>query len=189
MDRSVLIQALYRLRWQTAWLGTPGKTGFGLLVFSAVFFIAAVLPRHVETSALMHKAQEVKVNPQEKITVAAGRKIQGDQGLQAFYAFFPNIDSSPFWIREMVQAAATSDVEISGSDYRMVRDKGWRLARYEMMLPVRGRYSQVRAFIAAALHIVPPMALVEVVIKREGVESELLETNLKFNLYLNEGRK
>ena len=33
------------------------------------------------------------------------------------------------------------------------------------------------------------MALVDVAIKRESVESELLEANLKFNLYLSEGKK
>ncbi|MDQ3187218.1 MAG: hypothetical protein M3Q16_12345 [Pseudomonadota bacterium] len=189
MDRSFLINALLRARWQTARLGIAGKIGFGLLVFSAVFFVAAVLPRHAESSALMSKAEAMKVRPQEKITLAAGRKIHGDQGLQAFYAFFPNIDSSPFWIKEMVQVAATTNVEISVSEYRMVRDKGWRLARYEMMLPVRGRYPQVRAFIADALRVVPAMALVDVAIKREGVESELLEASLKFNLYLSEGKR
>jgi hypothetical protein len=31
------------------------------------------------------------------------------------------------------------------------------------------------------------MALVDVAIKREGVDSELLDANLKFNLYLSEG--
>lgn len=131
----------------------------------------------------------MKLRPQEKITLAAGRKVYGDQGLETFYAFFPNIDSSPFWIKELVQVAATSDVEINGSEYRMVRDPGWRLARYEMMLPVRGKYSQVRAFIAHALRVVPAMALVDVAIKREGVESELLEASLKFNLYLSEGKR
>ncbi|MGH8685457.1 MAG: hypothetical protein ACREUM_08935 [Nitrosospira sp.] len=189
MDRSLLINALSRLRWQTARLGIAGKIGFGLLVFSAVFFVAAVLPRHAESSALMGKAEAMKMRPQEKLTLVAGRKIHGDQGLQAFYAFFPNIDSSPFWIKELVQVAATTNVEISGSEYRMVRDKGWKLARYEMLLPVRGRYSQVRAFIADALRVVPALALVDVAIKREGVESELLEASLKFNLYLSEGKR
>jgi hypothetical protein len=32
------------------------------------------------------------------------------------------------------------------------------------------------------------MALVDVVIKRQGVESDLLEASLKFNLYLNAGK-
>ena len=88
-----------------------------------------------------------------------------------------------------MQVAETANVEISGSEYRMVRDDGWKLARYEMMLPVRGGYPQMRAFIADALRAVPAMALVDIVIKREGVDSDSLEASLKFHLYLNEGKR
>jgi hypothetical protein len=88
-----------------------------------------------------------------------------------------------------VKVAEQSEVQISGSEYRMVREKEWKLARYEIVLPVRGRYPQLRAFIADALRAVPAMALVDVAIKRENVESELLEARLRFNLYLSEGRK
>jgi hypothetical protein len=80
-------------------------------------------------------------------------------------------------------------VEISGTEYRMVREKDLKLARYEMMVPVRGNYSQLRGFIADALHAVPAMALVDVAIRREGVHAELLEANIKFNLYLGEGKR
>jgi hypothetical protein len=71
----------------------------------------------------------------------------------------------------------------------MIREKGWPLARYEMSVPIHGGYPRVRAFIADSLRSVPAMALVDVVIKREGVEVELLEASLKFNLYLNEGKR
>ena len=71
----------------------------------------------------------------------------------------------------------------------MVREKNWKLARYEMALPVRGKYSQVRGFVADALRAVPAMALVDIAIKREGVDSELLEASLKFNLYLSEDKR
>ena len=189
MDRNFLRNAWLRLRWQTARLGATGKIGFGLCVFSAVFFFVAVSPRHAESSILMGKVEAMKAHPQEKIALPQGRKIQGDEALQAFYAFFPLIDSSPFWIRELVQVAAATQVEIGGSEYRMVREKGWKLARYEMILPVRGKYPQVRAFIADALRVVPAMALVDIGIKRDGVESELLEASLKFNLYLHEGKR
>ena len=50
-----------------------------------------------------------------------------------------------------MQVAGQHNVEVNGSDYRMVREKNWKLARYEMALPVRGKYSQVRGFVADAL--------------------------------------
>ena len=193
MDLNFLTNAWLRLRWQGEQLGTPGKIGFGLIIFSAVFFIAAVLPKREESRAFMVKIEAMQAQTQIKAeraqpSKAATRKVMhGNQGLQVFYEFFPNIDSTPFWINEVVQSAAEHTVEISGTEYRMVREKDIKLARYEMRVPVRGRYAQVRGFIADALRAVPPMALVDVAIKREGVDSELLDANLKFNLYLSEG--
>ena len=194
MDVSILTNTGLRLRWQMERLGVPGKIGFGLIIFSAVFFIAAVLPRHAESDAVMAKAEamqaQLKAEPAQPAPargVVARKAVHGSQGLQLFYEFFPKVDSTPFWINEVVQSATEHAVEIDGTEYRMVREKDVKLARYEMLVPVRGRYAQVRGFIADALRSVPPMALVDVAIKREGVESELLDANLKFNLYLSEG--
>lgn len=192
MGLSFLQNAWLRMRWQGERLGTPGKIGFGLFVFSAAFFLAAVLPRRAESSALMMKAEamqaQLKSEPAQARGAVGGRKVvHGNEGLQLFYEFFPGFDSTPFWINEMVQSAAEHAVEINGTEYRLVREKDVKLARYEMLVPVRGKYSQVRGFIADALRAVPPMALVDIAIKREEVESELLDANLKFNLYLSEG--
>jgi hypothetical protein len=193
MGLSFLQNAWLRMRWQAERLGTPGKIGFALFVFSVAFFIAAVLPRRAESSALMIKAEtmqaQLKAEPARTSTSGSGirKAVQGREGLQVFYEFFPSFDSTPFWINEVVQSAAEHAVEISGTEYRLVREKEVKLARYEMLVPARGKYSQVRGFIADALRAVPPMALVDVAIKREGVDSELLDANLKFNLYLSEG--
>ena len=194
MDVSILTNAGLRLRWQMERLGIPGKIGFGLIIFSAVFFIAAVLPRHAESDAVMAKAEAMQAQlkaepaqpppPRRRVAPKAGPR---SPGVQRFLEFFTKVDSTPFWINEVVQSATEHAVEIDGTEYRMVREKDVKLARYEMLVPVRGRYAQVRGFIADALRSVPPMALVDVAIKREGVESELLDANLKFNLYLSEG--
>lgn len=181
-----------RVRWQTERLGPAGKLGFGLLVFSAVFFLVAVLPRQEESKALRTEAEALETRIRMEPSGGSGsprRRLQGDQALPAFYAFFPRLDSSPFWIGELVRIAGERGVEISGTEYRMVREKDLELARYEMMVPVRGNYSQLRGFIADALHAVPAMALVDVVIRREAVHAELLEANIKFNLYLGEGKR
>ena len=52
------------------------------------------------------------------------KKMSGSQALKVFYAFFPNTDSTPFWIREVVQAAGKHGVEINGTEYRLDREKG-----------------------------------------------------------------
>ena len=67
----------------------------------------------------------------------------------------------------------------------MINEADARLTRYEMILPVRGKYKQVRAFIAAALEAVPAMAISAIAIRRENVTSDILEVRLEASLYLN----
>ncbi|MEI2655640.1 MAG: hypothetical protein V9G16_00315 [Nitrosomonas sp.] len=183
-----LNQLLPQLRWQVSRLGVIGKIGLGLLVVSSIYFFSAVVPQESDLRKLKERAETLQTQALSKQTsgeAESGVKMSGDQALQAFYDFFPRVDSSPFWIRELVRIAQKHGVELSSSEYRLVNDNDARLARYEMVLPVKGKYSQVRAFMAAALEAVPAMAISAIAIRRENVTSEKLEVRLEVNLYLN----
>ena len=69
-----------------------------------------------------------------------------------------------------MRIAQKHGVELSSSEYRLVNDNDARLARYEMILPVKGKYSQVRAFMATALEAVPAMAISAIAIAPNGVQ-------------------
>jgi hypothetical protein len=180
------------MRWQTARLGTIGKIGAGLLMLGLVFFLTAVLSEKSTLYDLKMRAGTL----QSQLSSASRRTSDGDesdapiigddQALQIFYDFFPRTDSSPFWIRELVRVAKEEKVEINSSEYRLVQEQGERLTRYEMVLPIRGRYSQIRAFVAAALQAVPAMAIADLTIKRDNVQTEQLEVRLEISLYLDD---
>ena len=183
-----LSQLLPQLRWQVGRLGVIGKIGLGLLVVSSIYFFSVVVPQESDLRKLKERAETLQTQALSKQTsgdAESGIKMSGDQALQAFYDFFPRVDSSPFWIRELVRIAQKHGVELSSSEYRLVNDNDARLARYEMILPVKGKYSQVRAFMATALEAVPAMAISAIAIRRENVTSEKLEVRLEVNLYLN----
>ena len=179
-----------QLRWQVGRLGNGGKLGIGLLAASAIYYFLAIMPQETELQQLKDRAVMLQAQAMSKKAVGdgvddSGRKLSGDQALQVFYDFFPRIDSSPFWIRELTQLAKKHGVELSSSEYRLVSDNEIRLARYEMVLPVKGKYPQIRAFIAAALEAVPAMAITAIAIKRENTTADKLEARLEINLYLN----
>ena len=177
---------MLQVRWQTARLGNAGKIGIGLLVVAIIFFLLAVLPQEAKLDELKQLVENIQIPVNQLSSDESTRKIGGDQALQIYYDFFPRIDSSPFWIRELVKIAKKQGVEINSSDYRLVHEQGVRLARYEMILPIRGRYKQIRAFMAEALEAIPAMAVTGMVIKREHVQTEQLDVRLEIDLYLDE---
>ncbi|MDV6343933.1 hypothetical protein [Nitrosomonas sp. Is37] len=181
MDRLTLEKLLIQIRWQITRLNLIGKIGLGLFVLSIVFFWAAVLP---QKEALHKLKEQVASMQQTQVESAAPTQLDDSQALKVFYDFFPSIDSSPYWIKELDKIAKKRGVELSGSDYRLMQEQESKLARYEMILPVRGSYPQIRAFIADVLEAIPAMALVDVVLKREDIKSGKLDVRLSMSLYL-----
>ena len=188
LKKSRIEEVWVQLCWQGARLGVTGKIGLGLIVIAIIFFMSTVLPQDRALKALKQRAETIKSQSTLLMQSKYGvdKKISGDQALKIFYDFFPRIDSSPFWIGELVRVAKKHNVEINGSEFHMTLGKGSRLARYEMVLPIRGRYPQIRAFIADALQSVPAMAIMGINIKRKSVKSTQLEVGLRVNLYLND---
>lgn len=181
---------MQQLRWQVARLGSMGKIGVGLFVVAGIFFLGAVLPAKKELAALEERAETLQMQAKQRLlsgdVPVIEKKLTNDQALQAFYEFFPRFDSSPFWIRELVRIAQKQGVEVNSSDFKLTFERDWRLSRYEIIVPVRGRYSQIRGFIAESLEAVPNMAITGFTIKRDNVQSTQLEMRLEISLYLNE---
>ncbi len=181
---------MLQLRWQLARLGSMGKIGVGLFVVAGIFFLGAVWPAMNELRALEARAEVLQSQARQRLlsgdTPMVEKKLTNDQALQAFYAFFPRFDSSPYWIRELVRVAQKQGVEINSSDFKLTFERDWRLSRYEIIMPLRGHYSQIRGFMAEALEAVPNMAITGFTVKRDNIQSTQLEMRLEISLYLNE---
>ncbi|MDT8363935.1 MAG: type 4a pilus biogenesis protein PilO [Nitrosomonas sp.] len=174
---------MIRLRWRLACLGNPGKLGAGMLALALVVVFAAILPQEKTKNTLKNKvktARSIQASSPEQI------KLNDDQALQVFYDFFPRSDSSAFWVNELDKIAKNRGIEVIRGDYRLVLEKEAKLARYEIQLPVRGSYPQLRAFIADALQMIPALALASVAIKRENIQTGRIDANLGMYLYLND---
>jgi hypothetical protein len=57
-------------------------------------------------------------------------------------------------------------------------------ARYQVILPVKGDYTNVREFVNDVLGAVPSAALEELALKRESIEVPELESRVRFTLFL-----
>jgi Tfp pilus assembly protein PilO len=182
MDRLTVEKQLIQIRWQITRLNLIGKIGLGLFTLSVVFFWAAVLPQ--KENVLKLKEQAASMQQRTQAEAAVTTKLDDNQALQVFYDFFPSIDSSPYWIKELDRIANKHKVELSRSDYRLMQEQDSKLVRYEMILPVHGSYPQIRAFIADMLETIPAIALVDIALKRENIKSGKLDARLSVHLYL-----
>lgn len=171
----VIKRALVGLRW-------TGLAGLILLAVAGALVLAVSRPLLDRLQQLEQEARALSAK-----TAGPGAKTppptQGGQ-LAGFYAFFPSTPALPDMLARMQRAARDNGLTLERGEYRMVRDAAFALARYQMTLPVRGSYAQVRGFVNDVLDSVPAAALDEMTLKREDVAEPVLEARVRFTLFL-----
>ena len=182
MNRYLQLVQRYGIR-----LDVFGVTGIGLAVFASALFASAVLPARTEIERLNMQVARVRSNamntPGNGIATA-----RGISQLATFTANFPTVSEAPGWVLKMHQIAAHNDLTLDSGDYRLNNGKDGELARYQITLPLRGGYAQVRTFLEEVLTQIPAVALDEVTIRRDSVGARVTETRVRLTLYL-AGRK
>src|SRR5690606_26120732 len=79
--------------------------------------------------------------------------------LSTFYSFFPSTSELPDLLSRMQRAARDNGLTLERGEYRLIRDAGFALSRYQITYPLRGSYAQVRGFVKDVLDAVPAAAL------------------------------
>jgi len=166
---------LIRLRW-------PGLAGLVLLVCAAgVAGFSIQSTRH-----RLHGLSQEAAAMASRLGArgAGGAPTSGRTQLSNFYAFFPLTVNLPELLGRIHRSARQHGLLLEKGEYRLARELDFRLARYQVTLPVRGDYADVRGFVDDVLDAVPASALDELTMKREGVEQPDLEARVRFTLFL-----
>jgi len=163
-------------------IGWPGIAGLALIVCALVVFVSTLMPMHArineakaDVDALRAKLRAAPSTP--------GSAASGDR-LSNFYAFFPPLSSTPQWLQRIYGLAEAQGLRLEAGEYKLVRERDLRLSRYEVNLPVRGSYGQIREFVAQVLKEVPASSLDELSMKRDDPGLPTVDARIKLTLYL-----
>lgn len=175
------------LRWHLRqWrrqLGWPGLAGAGLLAAAVLLYAANVIPERWQSHRLRAEIADLEAAARAG---AAPREQGPEARLAGFYQTFPERASASAWLEKVYAAGEAAGLILDKGEYRLDVDRDARLARYEINLPVRGGYPQVRQFIRGVLAAIPSMALSDVQFRRGAVGDPTVEARIRFILYLRE---
>lgn len=170
-------RAFFKLRW-------PGFAGLGLLVFAVGLAAVGI---ESERQRLKDLDGEVETLSSRLGHRGGSSAVTSGRGqLSNFYAFFPLTENLPELLGRIYRAAAQNRLLLKKGEYKLSRDAQFRLARYEVTLPLNGDYASVRGFVNDVLQSVPSAALDELTLKREAVDQPELEARVRFSLFLGE---
>lgn len=167
-------------------LGLFGAVGMALLGACVLFYAIAVLPLASESAALQREIAEID---QARDAQRAGTRTEAAspaEQLAQFYRFFPGRDQAADRVAVLYSIAAGHGVLLDQGTYRMVPDRGGKLWRYEVTLPVKGDYPQLRKFLSQALAEMPHLALDRVSFQRQKAGDATLEAQIKLTFFFGE---
>lgn len=195
-SRAALARLWWRVKFESSCLGWRGLAGLALLAAAAVLWLGAQRPDQRRVHELRADVAEMRVRLRSAgpagTPADAGRTIpraSRAEQLATFHEFFPSVASLPDWLAVLNTAASRNGLLLENGEYALVAPQaGERLARYEMSLPVKGTWPQLRGFVADLLDRIPAAALQDVTIERESVGAPRVEAKLVVVVWLGTDR-
>lgn len=170
---------LLRVRHELGRMGIAALAIIAVAILFAVFFLKPLeirnrtLERELATTA-QHSASA---------DAALARTSTPAAKIAAFYRYLATDRKAVDWLKVLHAAGEKSGVQLKSAQYR-VRETGTRIERYEVSLPLRGNYAQIRAFLDTLLLDIPVLSLDEVKFKRGHAGESEVEAELRLSLHL-----
>lgn len=145
-----------------------------LLYFGAIRPERMLLDEALRQAATLQARRSVIIAPVDSAATELGR----------FYASFPNQAVFPVALAQLMKTAADHSLSVNEGEYTVTRQTAGRLVRFQIVLPLRGTYPQVRSFIAALARDIPGMALENARFERREIGDPALDVTLRLVVFL-----
>ncbi len=182
MNQAHQSRATLWLQYHARQLGWQGLTGITLLLACLAFGLGVALP---ETERLHKLALEVE-KLRNEIPQRKGQWIDRSPqaSLNAFYSFLPDETEATSLLGVLLYLSDANELSAAKAVYALIPSKQAPFSRYQINLPVRGTYVEIRTFVNQALNALPTLALNEISFVRQDINSDEVEANLRFTLFL-----
>jgi len=111
--------------------------------------------------------------------------LSSEQKLDNFYRTLGDRSRSEKYLAVIFSGASRSGLSLDQGEYQWQFDRDSNIYRYQIHLPVKGNYGEIRKFCQMVLLELPFASLNEMNFQRESASDDALDANLSFTLYLN----
>ncbi|MNH36700.1 hypothetical protein D3C79_975180 [compost metagenome] len=104
--------------------------------------------------------------------------------LENFHKQLPAQPQATVAIDRIYALAKAEQITLARGEYALGVDPKTQLARYQILLPVRGSYPQIRRYVHALLGQLPALVLEDIDLQRKKIGDRELTGRLRMTLYL-----
>ena len=174
--QSIYLRSAARLAW-------PGALGLGLLLLVSGFYASTLRTEDQRLQLLQQQvalARHPAPAPIKDVSAPAGPAEQ----LAAFYALLPVSVELPDLLGKLFAAATAQGLQIDAGESRVLQESRDGLTQFQITLPVRASYPQIRKFVTLAMAQVASLSLDGIQFERQNVGESVVNAKLRLTVYL-----
>ena len=172
------------LREQVQRAGWPGLVAALLLVLALGYALLGLLPAWQALENLQRNSQQASDYLAQIESGTAQLPRVPTRELDDFHRTLPAQLDATSAIDRIYELAAQEHITLDRGEYSLGIDPKTRLARYQILLPVRGSYMQLRGFLHALLNELPAVVLEDLDFQRKDIADSELSGRIRMTLYL-----
>ncbi|WP_249673962.1 GspMb/PilO family protein [Pseudomonas abieticivorans] len=165
-------------------LGLPGLVGIALLVLALVYAAAGLLPGWRSVEQLNQQTRDAGEYLAKVQAGSVAAPVVPQRELEDFRRKLPAQPQATVAIDRIYALAAQEHITLARGEYALGVDPNTHLARYQILLPVKGSYPQLRRFLHALLGELPAVVVEDVEFQRKRIADTDLTGRIRMTLYL-----
>ncbi|MBA1203270.1 type 4a pilus biogenesis protein PilO [Pseudomonas capeferrum] len=166
-------------------LGRVGLATVLLLLATLVLGLAVLLPQWLVVRELRAAETDARVQVGRLERGELKVSIQPEQqAIDSLRRQLPGQPQATELIDRLYRLASAERISLARGEYALGVDPKTQLARYQIVLPVRGSYPQIRGFLQSLLGQLPTLVLEDLELQRKRIGDSELTGRLRMTLYL-----
>jgi len=172
----------YRMRMLVLQIGWRTVAGSLLIAVNLLGLLFVYLPQRAKLHRLEVDTQLMRKSiPQHKGTWI---DHSPQAALNTFYDFLPPESAASKSVETVIKTAADHGIAMDKVEYQLSRNPSAAFSRYQVTLPVKADYVEVRRFVTEVLNALPNAALNDINFKRDEVNTGIVEARIRFDIYM-----
>ena len=165
-------------------LGRPGAIGATLLLVAMAWGLFGLWPESRELQQLEARAAAARERVARVASGVEAAPLQPGQQLASLQQNLPAQQEATAAIERIYATASREGIALARGEYALALDPQTQLARYQILLPVRGSYPQLRRFLRSVRSQLPALVLEDIDLQRKQISETELDGRIRMALYL-----
>ncbi|GGU52268.1 hypothetical protein GCM10009504_06340 [Pseudomonas laurentiana] len=165
-------------------LGWPGLASIGFALTALLLGGLGLLPQWQQLNAQRQQYAEAEQQLQRLQRGEWVAPVSSPDPLDDFHKQLPAQPQATEAIDRIYALARAEKISLSRGEYALGVDPKTHLARYQILLPLRGSYPQIRRFLHALLGQLPALVLEDLDLQRKQIGDSELTGRIRMTLYL-----